>query len=135
MINQDLIKNNYNFSNFNNLDFSWYIKGDDRTISSGKLSSLKLEAGESKEIFFNTSNIVVRPGVRYYLMIEAKARNAKPLIPKKHLIAWEQFELPFYQPLAINKDNLAPENTEVRPAIMSPLELDLKTSVLLPVLR
>ena len=103
------IKNNYNFSNFNNLDFSWYIKADDRAISSGKLNSLKLEAGESKEIFFNTSNIVVRPGVRYYLMIEAKARNAKPLIPKKHLIAWEQFELPFYQPLAINKDNLVPE--------------------------
>ena len=36
------IKNNYNFSNFNNLDFSWYIKADDRAISSGKLNSLKL---------------------------------------------------------------------------------------------
>ena len=103
------IKNNYNFSNFNNLDFSWYIKGDDRTISSGKLSSLKLEAGESKEIFFNTSNIIARPGIRYYLLIEAKARNAQPLIPKKHLIAWEQFELPFYQPLAVKKDNLIPD--------------------------
>ncbi|MEC9437103.1 MAG: glycoside hydrolase family 2 TIM barrel-domain containing protein [Candidatus Neomarinimicrobiota bacterium] len=94
------ITNNYNFSNFDNLDFTWYIKGDDKTISSGKLNSLKLEPGGSKEIFFNTSNIVVRPGVRYYLTIEAKTRNAKPLVSKKHLVAWEQFELPIYIPLA-----------------------------------
>ena len=99
------ITNNYNFSNFDNLDFAWYIKGDDKTISSGRLNSLKLEPGESKEIFFNTSNIVVRPGVRYYLTIEAKTRNAKPLVSKKHLVAWEQFELPFYIPLAPKVNN------------------------------
>jgi len=99
------IINDYNFLNFDNVDFTWYIKGDNRTISSGKLSSLKLNPGESKDIFFNTSNIVIREGVRYFLMIEAKTRNAKPMIPKKHIIAWEQFELPFYKPLLVKNDD------------------------------
>tara|TARA_A100000164_G_scaffold69673_1_gene58094 strand:+ start:24191 stop:27340 length:3150 start_codon:yes stop_codon:yes gene_type:complete len=99
------INNDYNFLNFDNVDFTWNIKGDNRTISSGKLSTLKLEPGESKDIFFNTSNIVKRSGVRYFLTIEAKTRNTKPLIPKKHVIAWGQFELPFYkEPLMKNND-------------------------------
>ena len=55
------------------------------------------------------TNYFTTRGVRYYILIEAKARNAQPLIPKKHLIAWEQFELPFYQPLAAKKDNLIPD--------------------------
>ncbi len=77
------ITNNYNFLNFDNIDFTWFIKADNRTVSSGKLSTLKLNPAESKDIFFNTSNIVKAPGVRYFLMIEAKTRNAEPLIPKK----------------------------------------------------
>ena len=99
------ITNSYNFLNFDNVDFTWYIKADNKTISSGKLSTLKLNPGQSKDIFFNTSNIVIRQGVRYFLTIEAKTRNAKPLIPKKHIIAWEQFELPFYKPLTIKSDD------------------------------
>ena len=96
------ITNNYNFLNFDNIDFTWFIKADSRTISSGKLNTLKLNPEESKDIFFNTSNITIRPGVRYFLTIEAKTRNAEPLIPKKHKIAWEQFELPFYKSLSAN---------------------------------
>ena len=98
------ITNNYNFLNFDNIDFTWFIKADNRTVSSGKLSTLKLNPAESKDIFFNTSNIVKAPGVRYFLMIEAKTRNAEPLIPKKHKIAWGQFELPFYKPLVSNNN-------------------------------
>ena len=99
------IINGYNYLNFNNIEFSWNIKGDNTTISSGKLSSLELNPGESKDIFFNTSNIAIKSGVRYFLTIEAKTRNAKPLIPRKHRIAWGQFELPFYSSPPTIKDN------------------------------
>ena len=99
------ISNNYNFTNFDNLDFTWRITGDDRTISSGRLTSLNLNPQESKEIFFNTSNIVQRAGVRYFLTVEAKTRNSKPLVPKKHLVAWEQFELPLYVPISKKETN------------------------------
>ena len=69
------------------------------------MTSLNLNPQESKEIFFNTSNIVQRAGVRYFLTVEAKTRNSKPLVPKKHLVAWEQFELPLYVPLSKKETN------------------------------
>jgi len=35
--------------------------------------------------------------VAYFLMIQAKTKHKMPLIPKDHLVSWEQFELPIHR--------------------------------------
>jgi beta-galactosidase len=91
------VANDFDFIDLSDYTFSWFIKGDDKTISSGRFGTLDLNAGESRSLQFNLSNIRPKPGVRYYLTVQAKTKYKKPLVPKNHLVAWDQFELPIYR--------------------------------------
>jgi beta-galactosidase len=88
------ITNKYNFNNLNHLEFTYEIIADGKTEISGGLNSLDLAPGESKSLTFNLFSIISRPGVEYFLRIEAKTKTADKLVPKNYLVAWEQFRLP-----------------------------------------
>ena len=93
------VANDFDFIDLSDYTFSWFIKGDDKTISSGRFGTLDLKAGESRSLQFNLSNIRPKPGIRYYLTVQAKTKYKKPMVPENHLVAWEQFELPIYREL------------------------------------
>ena len=91
------VTNDFDFIDLSDYNFSWYIKGDDKTISSGRFGTLDLDAGESRTLQFNLSNIRPKPGVRYFLTVQVKTKYKKPLVPQNHLVAWDQFELPIFR--------------------------------------
>ena len=91
------ITNDYDFIDLSNLTFSWYVKGNSKTVLSGRLGTLDLKPRQSRTLFFDLSSIQTRPGIHYYLTIQAKTKNKKLLIPKNHIVAWEQYELPIYK--------------------------------------
>lgn len=91
------VTNDYDFVDLSDLTFSWFIKGDDKTVSSRRFGTLDLDPGESRILQFNLSNIRPKSGVRYYLTVQAKTKYKKPLVPRNHLVAWDQFELPIYR--------------------------------------
>jgi len=91
------VTNDYDFIDLSDLTFLWFIKGDNKTVSSGRFGSLDLDPGESRILQFNLSNIRPNPGVHYYLTVQAKTKYKKPLVPKNHVVAWDQFELPIYR--------------------------------------
>jgi beta-galactosidase len=93
------VTNRYDFVDLNHLDFEWFVKGNDKTISSGKIGTLDLMAGESQKLTFSLSGIIPKPGVEYFLMIRAKTNQNKPLISRGHIVAWEQFQLPISREL------------------------------------
>jgi len=93
------VTNRYDFVDLNHLDFEWFVKGNDKTISSGKMGKLDLMAGESQKLTFSLSGIIPEPGVEYFLMIRAKTNQNHPLISKGHIVAWEQFQLPISREL------------------------------------
>ena len=93
------VTNRYDFVDLNHLDFEWFVKGNDKTISSGKIGKLDLVAGESQKLTFNLSGIIPEPGVEYFLMVRAKTNQNHPLISKGHIVAWEQFQLPISREL------------------------------------
>ncbi len=103
------VTNDYDFINLKHLDFSWFIKGDDVTVSSGKLGSLDLKPGESRKLTFNLSSIRPKPGAEYFLTIQAKTKKKQPLVSKGHLVAWEQFKLP------IKREALATASADLPP--------------------
>ena len=83
-----------NFRNLNHLKFSYSIIGNGEVEISGDLSSLDLSPGEEKSLTFNLFSIIPKPGIEYFLQLEVKTKNREKLIPKNHLVAWEQFRLP-----------------------------------------
>ena len=91
------VTNDYDFVDLSDLTFSWLIKGDDKTVSSGRFGTLDLDPGESRTLQFNLTNIRPKPGVHYYLTVQAKTKYKKPLVPRNHIVAWDQFELPIYR--------------------------------------
>ena len=93
------VTNRYDFVDLNHLDFEWFVKGNDKTISSGKMGKLDLMAGESQKLTFSLSGIIPEPGVEYFLMIRAKTNQNHPLISEGHIVAWEQFQLPISREL------------------------------------
>ncbi len=93
------VTNRYDFVDLNHLDFEWFVKGNDKTISSGKMGKLDLMAGESQKLTFSLSGIIPEPGVEYFLMVRAKTNQNHPLISKGHIVAWEQFQLPISREL------------------------------------
>ena len=93
------VTNRYDFVDLNHLDFEWFVKGNDKTISSGKMGKLDLMAGESQKLTFSLSGIIPESGVEYFLMIRAKTNQNHPLISKGHIVAWEQFQLPISREL------------------------------------
>ena len=95
------VTNRYDFIDLNHLDFEWFIKGNDKIISSGKMGKLDLIAGESQKLTFSLSGIIPEQGVEYFLMIRAKTNQNHPLISKGHIVAWEQFQLPISRELTV----------------------------------
>lgn len=101
------IKNKYNFTNLSEFNISWQLTANGKEIASGKLDTLNVLPGDSKTIKLKTPEIKAAPGVEYFINFSAAYNSEKPLLPKNHIVAWEQFELPVKDELpVINQDSL-----------------------------
>ena len=92
------ISNKYDFINLDHIDFSWFISEDGKTVESGKLGVIDLDPSESTVLSFNLSGVVPKPGAEYFLTVIARLNRNRPLLNKKHVVAWEQFLLPIHRP-------------------------------------
>lgn len=94
MQGQISIENRYDFRDSSGLEFSWRVEEDGVEIAKGPLHVPHVQAREQARIAVPQARLARRPGAHYFMTVEARARNTDGLIPKGHLIAWEQFELP-----------------------------------------
>ena len=92
------IINKFNFTDLNNFHFVWRIEADGVKIQSGVLAAFSVAAGAKKDILIPIS---VKPeaGKEYFITFEAKSLTATDLVPKGHVVAYEQFALPFTVPV------------------------------------
>ena len=103
------VTNRYDFIDLQHLQFSYRITGDGKTELAGTLGQLNLKPGESRTLTFNLSAMIPKPGTEYFLNIESRTRQAQRLVPKDHLVAWEQFRLPISRlQMPSNPENLPP---------------------------
>lgn len=92
--NQFKITNYHDFINLSGFDFSWILKEDANEIASGQLNGISTKAHEDLTITIPYPEIDPKEGREYFLEIKAHSNKKMPFIPKGHLIAWEQFQLP-----------------------------------------
>ena len=85
------IRNDHDFVSLNTLAGSWTHSIDGRAVQKGRLSSLRLPPGTSKE-FDVELKPVQGPGERF-LNLEFRTRRDRDWADAGHLVAWEQLEL------------------------------------------
>ena len=90
--------NRYDFRDLSGLEFSWRVEADGRVIATAPWMVPALDARSDAVVPVPLPKISVRPGAEYFLTVEARARVADGLVPKGHVVAWEQFQLPLHAP-------------------------------------
>lgn len=94
------IVNTYDFTNLDFFFFTWEIMGDGEQIARGELPSLDVAPHGSTAVDLPVPEIRPEPGVEYFLTVKASTRVKTPLIPKGHVVAWDQMKLPLYDAVA-----------------------------------
>ncbi len=90
------IRNGFIFTDLNKYDFEFSIEENGLQIRSGKIPSISAQPGESKVIAIDYSDLAVKPDCEYFITIRALQREKETMIPSGHIVAYEQFALPYY---------------------------------------
>ncbi len=90
------IINKFNFTDLKELQFAWRIEADGVKISGGALTNFAAAPGSVKETTI-PFKIVPEAGKEYFIILEAKTVAGTDLVPKGHIVAYEQFALPLSQ--------------------------------------
>jgi len=91
------IRNDYDFTNLRNFIFSYELMSDGKIIYQNEFPTIELEPHKSRIVILDLPPINPQPLTEYFIKIIAKTRHKKGLIPKDHIVAWEQFQLPIYR--------------------------------------
>ena len=93
------IVNRHDFTDLAEFAASWELSADTRGIlARGDIGALTLAPHDSIELTLPVPPIDAAPGVEYFLQVEFRTREEKPLLPAGWVAAWEQFRLPVYLP-------------------------------------
>ncbi|MCL3779429.1 DUF4981 domain-containing protein [Prolixibacteraceae bacterium JC049] len=89
------VRNKYQFIDLSNFDFHWELQANGETIQQGKMASLKTKPMHSERVKLNFEAVNVIPNTEYFITVKAKTNEASKLLNKGHVVAWEQFQLPW----------------------------------------
>jgi beta-galactosidase len=94
-LNKTFIKihNRYDFTNLSEFDFEWEILKDGISKGKGKLPLIDLEPQQSTAVPIPLQSELMEQDVEYLILISAKTKFEKSLIPANHEVAWEQFKI------------------------------------------
>ncbi|WP_349351607.1 glycoside hydrolase family 2 TIM barrel-domain containing protein [Flagellimonas sp. MMG031] len=96
------IRNSHHFTNLNEFAFTWELQEDGVTIQRGDFDEVNVDpkASTTLDIPFKKPNLT--PGAEYFLTVSAVLKEDTKWARKGHEIAFEQFLLPYAEPL-LNK--------------------------------
>jgi beta-galactosidase len=94
------IKNWYDHSRLGDLvSGHWKIEADGTAVAEGEIPGLDIAPHAERTINLPLPSVVPEGGKEYFLTLEFRAReNYSPLVRPGHLLAWDQFKLPFNKP-------------------------------------
>ncbi|MEN6310923.1 MAG: glycoside hydrolase family 2 TIM barrel-domain containing protein, partial [Acidobacteriota bacterium] len=86
--------NRYDFISLDRFDIRWEVAADGKVLKSGLIQKPAVGPRQSRMFAMPLAGIRPAPGAEYFLNIAAVTREAAPGVPKGHVLAAEQFELP-----------------------------------------
>ncbi|MPQ44254.1 glycoside hydrolase family 2 TIM barrel-domain containing protein [Clostridium tarantellae] len=97
------IENQYLFTNLNKYELTWELRADNEIIQDGILN-VDLEPLSNKEITIPLQRPELIPGIEYWLNISFKLKENTSWAEKGHVVAKQQFKLPFENSNALDLD-------------------------------
>jgi beta-galactosidase len=96
-ITRILVENRYDFTNLNQFDLKASIKSDGKVLKTIAIPRVSVEPHSSKVIEIDLTGIELESNTEYFLEMEALTSAERGLVPKGHIVANEQFRLPWFQ--------------------------------------
>ena len=106
------LENKYRFRSLDFVEMRWQVTADGKMIAEGALEPPAVPPGESREITIPYHFPPQLPGAEYHLLVEFLLSHNTPYAPRGHVVAWDQFSLPFTAP---------PKEAAVPPPTLPPL--------------
>ncbi|NKI32384.1 DUF4981 domain-containing protein [Muricauda sp. DJ-13] len=91
------IRNRHHFTNLSEYSIAWRIEEDGQLLQNGNLSPENVLPDAIADIKIDFEKPKVSPGSKYYLTLSFRLNEEKPWAAKDFEVAWEQFELPFFE--------------------------------------
>ncbi len=112
---QFIIENKFSFIKLDDYKFKWEIIENGSKIQDGNFDVNGLEPSNQSELNISFDQLDFNPSKEYFINFYALTKNSTDLVPSNHLIAKEQFLLPFgsYKNVAVTPGkNLQVQHTE-----------------------
>lgn len=101
-----LAENLYDFTDLSDCAFTAFIKAEGKVVRTIPLPEISAVPHTGKPVELNLGNVEIKPGTEYFLHLEARSRKATQMVPADHLIAQEQFVLPWFKSAATDQKAL-----------------------------
>lgn len=96
------IKNWHHFINLSRYNFEWVIEEEGKPIQSGNFQ-LNTPPGVEEPHSISLRKPKIKKGRSYYLTIRAKLKNASNWAEQGHLVAWQQYKLPWEESISFEE--------------------------------
>lgn len=91
------INNKFDFLKLDNFILNWKIESVDSTLYNGIISIKGIEPHQEKTIKILFPEIDMEAGTEYFLRLNLQYKEKTGLLQEEHLLAWEQFKLPWFK--------------------------------------
>jgi beta-galactosidase len=98
------VRNKHIFRDLSFVHGAWELTEDGRPIQTGALPNLDVTAGQAKEFTLPIKTPDLKPGREYHLRVSFTLAEDAPWAPKGHMLAWDQFEMPYNVPSLPERD-------------------------------
>jgi beta-galactosidase len=97
------IKNMYDFTSLKHYQIYWEIQSDGVQMLEGELPVMDIAPGESKLVTIDEIDFEPEHGSEYFINFYAKSLQAAEMIPEGHIVAAEQYKIPFSFPVVADE--------------------------------
>jgi len=92
------VRNKYDFVSLDFVDISWELTADGEMLQEGKLPKMSLAAKKEQEVTIPLQRPELEAGVEYWLKIIFTLADDTLWAGRGHVVAWDQFKIPFDVP-------------------------------------
>ncbi len=101
------ITNEFTFLDLSFVEAIWELKADGKIIQKGEITHLNIKPNEAKNYIIDIQKPVLQQNTEYWLNIKFILKNDTKWAKKGHVLAWNQFLMPYKTKSGIVMDTLS----------------------------
>lgn len=90
--------NRYNFRDLGFVQATWEFEENGETIQRGEVPLATVLPGSTQDVTLGLKQPTIKPGAEYFLTVSYALMSDTPWAAKGHIVAWDQFQVPYQTP-------------------------------------